>query len=77
MIGDRVQIGSDTQLVAPVTLGADSYIAAGSTVSRDVPAGALAFNDKQQMTRPNWVRAFRKRATAAPVAKRRSTRGKS
>jgi bifunctional UDP-N-acetylglucosamine pyrophosphorylase/glucosamine-1-phosphate N-acetyltransferase len=77
VIGDRVQIGSDTQLVAPVTLGADSYVAAGSTVSRDVPAGALAFNDKQQMTRPNWVRAFRQRATAAPATKRPRVRGKS
>ncbi len=77
VIGDRVQIGSDTQLVAPVTLGADSYVAAGSTVSRDVPAGALAFNDKQQMTRPNWVRAFRKRATGEPLTKRRNARSKS
>jgi bifunctional UDP-N-acetylglucosamine pyrophosphorylase/glucosamine-1-phosphate N-acetyltransferase len=65
VIGDRVQIGSDTQLVAPVSLGADCYVAAGSTVSRDVPAGALVFNDKKQMMRPGWVAAFRAKARAA------------
>ena len=61
VIGDRVQIGSDTQLVAPVEIGADSYIAAGSTVSSDVEPGSLAFNDKKQRTRKNWVKNFRKR----------------
>ena len=34
-----MQIGSDTQLVAPVTVGDDAYVAAGTTVTRDVPAG--------------------------------------
>src|SRR6185503_16888571 len=43
VIGDRVQIGSDTQLVAPVELGDDVYVAAGSTVTKDVEAGALVF----------------------------------
>jgi len=61
-IGDRVQIGSDTQLVAPVELGADCYVAAGSTVTTDVAAGALVFNDKRQMSRAGWVSSFRKRA---------------
>lgn len=62
VIGDRVQIGSDTQLVAPVTLGNDVYVAAGSTVTTDVEAGSLVFNDKRQMVRRGWVAAFRKRA---------------
>ncbi len=61
VIGDRVQIGSDTQLVAPVELAADVYVAAGSTVSRDVEAGALVFNDKRQQVRSGWVAAFRAR----------------
>ena len=39
VIGDRVQIGSDTQLVAPVTVGDDAYVGAGTTVTGDVPAG--------------------------------------
>ncbi len=62
VIGDRVQIGSDTQLVAPVRLGADCYVAAGSTVMRDVESGALVFNDKPQVSRSGWVAGFRKRA---------------
>jgi len=64
-IGDRVQIGSDTQLVAPVTLGHDCYVAAGSTVTRDVEPGALVYNDKRQMERPRWVADFRRRASRA------------
>ncbi len=68
-IGNRVQIGSDTQLVAPVTLGDDVYIAAGSTITRDVEAFALGFNDKPQRTRPGWVRGFRARQRAAAKAK--------
>lgn len=71
VIGDRVQIGSDTQLVAPVTLGADCYVAAGSTVSRDVPPGALVFNDKKQLVRPGWVEGFRARARNAASSRRR------
>jgi bifunctional UDP-N-acetylglucosamine pyrophosphorylase / glucosamine-1-phosphate N-acetyltransferase len=74
VIGDRVQIGSDTQLVAPVSLGADSYVAAGSTVSRDVPAGALVFNDKKQMVRPGWVERFRARAGSPTSPRARRTR---
>jgi bifunctional UDP-N-acetylglucosamine pyrophosphorylase/glucosamine-1-phosphate N-acetyltransferase len=64
-IGDRVQIGSDTQLVAPVSVGADAYIAAGSTISKDVEPGSLAFNDKPQRGRSGWVDAFRARKAAA------------
>ena len=41
MIGDGVFLGSDTQLIAPVTVGAGAIIAAGTTVTEDVPADAL------------------------------------
>jgi len=68
VIGDRVQIGSDTQLVAPVTVGADAYVAAGSTISKDVAPGSLAFNDKPQRGRDGWVAAFRARKAAAKAA---------
>ena len=61
VIGDRVQIRSATRLVAPVALAADVYVAAGSTVSRDVESGALVFNDKRQQVRSGWVAAFRAR----------------
>lgn len=73
VIGDRVQIGSDTQLVAPVTVGADAYVAAGSTISKDVESGALAFNDKPQLGRAGWVAGFRARMAeekAADAAKK-------
>jgi len=72
VIGDRVQVGSDSQLVAPVTLADDSYVATATTVRKDVPAGALVFNSREQVHRPGWVAKFRARqgaATAAPVAK--------
>lgn len=75
VIGDRVQIGSDTQLVAPVTLAPDSYVAAGSTVTRDVPAWALALNDKRQLVRPGWVKAFRARAQRLDSAKKSRKKG--
>ena len=60
-IGDRVQIGSDSQLVAPVTIGDDAYVATGTTVRHDVPAGALAFNPKPDKKREGWVAGFRER----------------
>ena len=65
VIGHRVQIGSDTQLVAPVELGDDVYVAAGSTVTKDVAPGSLVYNDKPQRVRAGWVESFRKRAKAS------------
>ena len=60
-IGDRVQVGSDTQLVAPVAVGDDAYIGAGSTITRDVPAGALAVSRTPQQHKDGWVARFRAR----------------
>jgi bifunctional UDP-N-acetylglucosamine pyrophosphorylase/glucosamine-1-phosphate N-acetyltransferase len=56
-IGDGVFVGSDSTLVAPVTLGAGSYIAAGSCITEDVPDGALALGRSRQVTKPGWVAA--------------------
>jgi bifunctional UDP-N-acetylglucosamine pyrophosphorylase / glucosamine-1-phosphate N-acetyltransferase len=56
-IGDGVFVGSDSNLVAPITIGAGSYIAAGSTVTEDVPEGALALGRSRQVTKPGWVAA--------------------
>ncbi len=67
VIGDRVQVGSDTQLVAPVTLGDDVYVASGTTVRKDVPAGALVFNPRQQAQRSGWVAARRARESDASL----------
>ena len=64
-IGKRVQVGSDSQLVAPVTVGDDAYIATGTTVRRDVPPGALVFNPRRDAQRPGWVAARRSREAAA------------
>jgi bifunctional UDP-N-acetylglucosamine pyrophosphorylase/glucosamine-1-phosphate N-acetyltransferase len=60
-IGDRVQIGSDTQLVAPVAVGDDAYVAAGTTVTRDVPAGSLAVSRPAIKFVEGWVERFRAR----------------
>ena len=60
-IGDRVQIGSDSQLVAPVTIGDDAYVATGTTVRHDVEAGSLAYNPKPDQRRAGWVEPFRAR----------------
>ena len=56
VIEDDVHIGSDVQLVAPVTVGKGATIGAGTTVYRDAPAGELTVNDKTQVTKPGWKR---------------------
>jgi bifunctional UDP-N-acetylglucosamine pyrophosphorylase/glucosamine-1-phosphate N-acetyltransferase len=56
IIEDDVHIGSDTQLVAPVTVGRGSTIGAGTTVWKDVPPGTLALNEKTQVARNGWKR---------------------
>jgi bifunctional UDP-N-acetylglucosamine pyrophosphorylase/glucosamine-1-phosphate N-acetyltransferase len=60
-IGDRCFVGSDTMMVAPVTLGDDSATAAGSTVTADVPEGALAVGRARQKNIEGWTRARRRR----------------
>jgi bifunctional UDP-N-acetylglucosamine pyrophosphorylase / glucosamine-1-phosphate N-acetyltransferase len=54
-IGDNVFVGSDSTLVAPVTLESGSYIAAGSCITENVPSGALALGRSRQVTKPDWV----------------------
>jgi len=55
VIGDSVFVGSDSQLVAPVTIGRNALIAAGSTITRDVPAEALAINRVPQENREGFA----------------------
>jgi len=76
-IGARVQVGSDSQLVAPVTIGDDAYIASGTTVMKDVAPGALVFNVKRQLERAGWVAARRAREAASPSTKPRARRARS
>jgi bifunctional UDP-N-acetylglucosamine pyrophosphorylase/glucosamine-1-phosphate N-acetyltransferase len=54
-IGERAFIGSNATLVAPVEIAADSYVAAGSTITEAVPSGALALGRSRQVTKPGWV----------------------
>ena len=63
VIGNNVFVGSNSTLVAPVTLADGSYIAAGSAVTTDVPAGALAIGRSRQENKEGWV-AKRKDAKA-------------
>jgi bifunctional UDP-N-acetylglucosamine pyrophosphorylase/glucosamine-1-phosphate N-acetyltransferase len=55
VLAKGVFIGSNTQLVAPVKVGKGAYVAAGSTVTRDVPAGALAIGRSKQRNIEGWV----------------------
>ena len=61
VIGDRAFIGSDTQLIAPVEVGADATIGAGSTITRDTPAGELTLSRSEQKTRKGWQRPVKKK----------------
>ncbi len=54
-IGDDVFVGSDSTLVAPVTLEDDSYVAAGSCITDDVPSGSLALGRSRQVIKAGWV----------------------
>ncbi|MGE5097162.1 MAG: bifunctional UDP-N-acetylglucosamine diphosphorylase/glucosamine-1-phosphate N-acetyltransferase GlmU [Betaproteobacteria bacterium] len=56
VIEDDVHIGSDVQLVAPVTVGRGATIGAGTTIFKDVPPGGLTLNPKKQEARPDWKR---------------------
>jgi bifunctional UDP-N-acetylglucosamine pyrophosphorylase / glucosamine-1-phosphate N-acetyltransferase len=59
-IGKGCFVGSDSTLVAPVTLEDGAYVGAGSCITKDVPAGALAVGRARQVTREGWVAARRK-----------------
>lgn len=67
VIGEGAFIGSDTQLVAPVAVGDGAIVGAGTTVTRDVPADALAISRTQQTHMEGW--AIRKRAREHPAKK--------
>ena len=54
-VEDHAFIGSDAQLIAPVTIGKGAYVAAGSSVTEDVPAGALALGRGRQFIKEGWV----------------------
>jgi len=76
-IGERAFIGSDAILVAPISIGDGAYIAAGSTLTEDVPAGALALGRARQVNKEGWVagrKPAKPRTDKAPPAGRKNGR---
>jgi len=74
-IGDRVFVGSGTELVAPVRVGSGAYVAAGSTITEDVPRDALAIARGRQANKPGWARTRRQKLAAAKARKEEPTVG--
>jgi bifunctional UDP-N-acetylglucosamine pyrophosphorylase / glucosamine-1-phosphate N-acetyltransferase len=72
VVGDDVRIGSDTMLVAPVTVGDGAYTAAGSVIVDDVPPGALAVGRGRQRNVEGWVEKKRPGSASARSAARSS-----
>jgi bifunctional UDP-N-acetylglucosamine pyrophosphorylase/glucosamine-1-phosphate N-acetyltransferase len=61
IIGDDVFVGSDTQFIAPVSVGNGATIGAGSTITRDVPETKLTLSRSKQVTVDNWIRPRKKK----------------
>jgi len=74
-IGDRCMVGCDTQLVAPVTVGDDVYIASGTTIVRDVTDGALVMSNHPQREKPGWTETWHQRHANHPKARGKATEG--
>ncbi len=70
-IGKRVFIGSDTMLVAPVTVGDDALTGSGSVITEDVPAGALALARAAQVNKPGLALRLMEKLRAIKAAKRK------
>ena len=68
VIGSHARIGSDTMLVAPVTVGDGAYTAAGSVITDDVPPGAMAVARARQRNIEGWVERRRPDSAAAQAA---------
>ena len=67
-VGDHVRIGSDTMIVAPVSIGDGAYTAAGSVITEDVPAGAIGVARAKQRNVLGWVLRRRKGTSSADAA---------
>lgn len=63
-IGENVFVGSDSTLVAPISIEDGAYIGAGSCITKDVPSGALAVGRAHQVTKDGWAKARRARNEA-------------
>ena len=69
VIEEGAFIGSDSTLVAPVRIGKGAYVAAGSTITEDVPADALALGRSRQITKESWARQRRDERAKAKTGK--------
>jgi bifunctional UDP-N-acetylglucosamine pyrophosphorylase/glucosamine-1-phosphate N-acetyltransferase len=65
IIEDGAFIGSDSQLIAPVTVGKGAYVAAGSSITEDVPANALGIARGKQVNKEGWVDRNKKKGSSA------------
>lgn len=72
VVGDHVRIGSDSMLVAPVTIGDGAYTAAGSVITEDVPPGAIGVGRAKQRNVIGWVLRKRPGTKSAEAASRHS-----
>ncbi|MDC7674545.1 bifunctional UDP-N-acetylglucosamine diphosphorylase/glucosamine-1-phosphate N-acetyltransferase GlmU [Asticcacaulis machinosus] len=70
IIGDGAFIGSNSSLVAPVTIGAGALIGSGSVITEDVSADALAFARSRQSEKPGWAANFRSLKSAEKASKK-------
>ncbi|HWY74080.1 MAG TPA: DapH/DapD/GlmU-related protein, partial [Verrucomicrobiae bacterium] len=75
-IGNKVFVGSDTTLVAPLRLADGAYIAAGSTITENVPADALGIARGRQVNKPRWAAKKRRELAAAEKPKKASAKRK-
>ncbi|MBI3484894.1 MAG: bifunctional UDP-N-acetylglucosamine diphosphorylase/glucosamine-1-phosphate N-acetyltransferase GlmU, partial [Acidobacteria bacterium] len=77
-IGKNVFVGSGTELIAPVRVGDGAYIAAGSTITDNVPKDALGIARGRQSTKPGWASARKKQmmAQVRSVKKSKAHRGR-
>jgi bifunctional UDP-N-acetylglucosamine pyrophosphorylase/glucosamine-1-phosphate N-acetyltransferase len=71
VVGKHARIGSDTMLVAPVTIGDGAYTAAGSVITEDVPPGDLALGRSRQRNIDGWVVASRPGSSSATAAEQK------
>ena len=74
-VGDQVRIGSDTMLVAPVSIGDGAYTAAGSVITENVPAGAIGVGRAKQRNVIGWVLRKRAGSKSAQAAEASQTKG--
>jgi bifunctional UDP-N-acetylglucosamine pyrophosphorylase / glucosamine-1-phosphate N-acetyltransferase len=70
IIGRGAFVGSNSSLVAPVSIGDGAYVGSGSVVTRDVPANALALTRAEQLTKEGWASRFHKAMAERKMSKK-------